>query len=259
MRRDIRLIAAIFGVLTALASPVLCEHDHALNLVQIAENDLRQGRHAAAVSTLKSAVQQAPNWFVTRSRLAVAYQAAEMEQAAAQQYGRIQRMTDDLDDDVRGEDNSQLRRQLITQCEAYMTMLVNRTRQGRGKAMLYAHPKIALVARRHSREMRDKGYFSHRSPREHLRTVAERFKSEFGFQPRCVAENLVRRWRSGQGISLSLANIAESQADLFESTGHRENILRDEVSHIGIGIAINNEGDYWVTQVFADLKGHPEH
>lgn len=257
MRKRFIIICAVIGLLACVSAHA--QTDQARELVSDAENAIERNQPAAAIDDLKAALQTSPDWPAVRSRLAVAYQMMGMKSAALQQYLRLQRMADTEEGSVSGPGSSPLGRQLITQCEAYMTLLLNDMRATRGKALLYPLPKMVSPARNHSREMRDEGYFSHTSPNDQQRSVSDRFISVFGFQPRCIAENLARRWRSGQGISLSLAHIAESQADLLESPGHRDNILREEVTHVAIGIAINNEGDYWVTQMFADLSDYRDY
>lgn len=254
MRKRFIIICAVIAMVVCISAHA--QTDRARELVSDAQNAIERGQPAAAVDDLKAALQTSPDWPAAHSRLAVAYQMMDMDAAALQQYLRLQRMADTMEGTISGPGSSPLGRQLITQCEAYMTLLLNDMRATKGMTLLYPLPKMVSPARGHSREMRDEGYFSHTSPNEETKTVGDRFGSVFGFQPRCIAENLARRWRSGQGISLSLAHIAESQADLLESPGHRENILREEVTHVAIGIAINEEGDYWVTQMFADLTDH---
>ena len=259
MKHPIRAAIAIIILVATVASVGLADEAEARDLVRAAEGHLQQHNYSAAIAELKSAIEQNPGWFVPYSRLAVAYQAVGMNGQALVQYRHLQHDADDLDRNIGGPGATQSRRKLITQCEAHMMLLLNHARRQNGKTMLYSHPKIALVARDHSREMRDRRYFGHTSPLQKNRTLVDRFKRKFGFQPKCLAENLARRWLSGGGVSLSLKNIADSHVDLLKSAGHRRNILRSGISHFGIGIAINNNGDYWVTQVFADLRDHPEH
>ena len=98
---------------------------------------------------------------------------------------------------------------------------------------------IAQVARDHSRQMRDRGFFGHRDPQG--RTVADRL-AEAGVPYRVAAENLART-----------ANIPNPAAwaheQLMQSAEHRPNILNPDFDLVGVGVA--REGStYWITQVF---------
>ena len=42
-----------------------------------------------------------------------------------------------------------------------------------------------------------------------------------------------------------------SAADLLKSPRHRDSILWDKVQEVGVGIAVNEHGDYWITEMFA--------
>jgi len=64
-----------------------------------------------------------------------------------------------------------------------------------------------------------------------------------------VGENISRRWRRPER-ALNHENIALSHGELMMSTGHRRNILHPDAVYLGIGIATNPQGDYWITQLF---------
>ena len=206
---------------------------------------------------LEEAAALEPEWYVPASRLAVAYQVCGQENAALQQYMRVQRMSFDADRQARRmtpqEEN------LLTEAEAYMTLLVNKTRLDEGEKAVWPHAQLAIVARHHAVEMRDRKYFSHDSPIRSRRTIVDRFRLVFGYRPRVVAENLSRRWTRGHGYTLNLAKIGQSHKDLLKSYGHRKNILMPGLTNIGVGCAVNSHGDYWLAQVFADLTGHAEY
>ncbi len=226
-------------------------------LVRNAEQDLSAQRAEAAIEKLQQAADMAPDWYVPPARLAVAYHVCGMETAALQQYLCVQRLSFERYDPDSG--CSEQVRQLLAEAEAYMSLLVNQTRREAGRRLLYTHPQMAIVGRHHALEMRDEGYFSHDSPTPARRTVVERFQLIFGFRPRVLGENLARRWRRGPGYSLSLAKIHDSYEDLLKSHGHRKTIMMPELTHFGVGIAVDQRGNYWVSQVFADMTGHPEY
>jgi hypothetical protein len=131
---------------------------------------------------------------------------------------------------------------------AELFMLVNKDRGANGLRMLRPHPMLSLQAMRHSEEMRDLGYFNHESPVAEHRTPAQRFLELFGFRPYILGENIAVR-RGGE-FSLKLDGIRDSHKQLMSSPGHRANILGDKYTDLGLGIAANERGDYWVTEEF---------
>jgi len=116
--------------------------------------------------------------------------------------------------------------------------------------VLIPDPTVGVVARRHSEEMRDKNYFDHHSPTPGLGNCQDRFRAIHGYKPRCIGENVARRW--GSLYSLRLEKILASHTDLMNSPGHRKNILYPTFEWLGIGIASNPNGDYWITEVFVE-------
>jgi len=133
--------------------------------------------------------------------------------------------------------------------EQRLFALVNEERRNKGLPELLADDTLTKVAREHSGEMRDKGYFAHESPTRGRREPIDRYMLYASRKPKCIAENVARRW--GSRPSLNAENMARTHEDLMKSKYHRDNILRKEVTHLGVGIASNEKGDYWVTQVFA--------
>ena len=247
-------LAAVVLPATGLAADV---SQSAIQLVRSAEQDISAQRGKAAIEKLQQAAEMEPEWYVPPARLATAYQICGMETAALQQYLRVQQISFERYEPD-GEFSPQVR-QLLAETEGYMSLLVNKTRRQAGRMPLYTHPQMAVVGRRHALEMRDKSYFSHQSPTPSRRTVVDRFQLVFPFRPCVVAENLSRRWRRGHGYTLSLAKIHDSYEDLLKSHDHRSTVLLPELTHLGIGIVVNAKGDYWVSQIFADMTGHPEY
>ncbi len=255
--QSIGLLVGLAAVVLPVVGPAADVSQGAIQLVRSAEQDISAQRGKAAIEKLQQAADMAPEWYVPPARLATAYQICGMETAALQQYMRVQRISLERYDP--GSGFSSEVRQLLAEAEGYMSLLVNRTRRQGGRRLLYTHPQMAVVGRRHALEMRDKDYFSHDSPTPSRRTIVDRFRLVFPFRPRVLGENLSRRWRRGQGYTLSLAKIRNSYEDLLGSHGHRRTILLPELTHLGIGIAVNDKGDYWVSQIFADMTGHPEY
>ena len=123
---------------------------------------------------------------------------------------------------------------------AHALVLVNADRAQHGLHALHWDAELARVARDHSVDMRDHGFFGHVSPTTGLHTArleAARYRAV------ASAENLAHN-----------VSIAEAQAGLMHSLGHRRNLLDPDVTHLGIGIAGADEDGqrrWWLTQLFA--------
>lgn len=135
--------------------------------------------------------------------------------------------------------------------EATLVYLVNQERTSRGLPALWPDLTLGEMARQHSEEMRDLGYFSHGSPLRRNCTLENRFRNAFNIAPRAVAENVSRM--AGTLWSFTPENIRDSHERLMSSPGHCENILWDRPDHIGVGVAVSHCGDYWITEDFALL------
>ncbi len=138
---------------------------------------------------------------------------------------------------------------LVTPYEDQLVGLINQARQANGLKALRPHPALAEVARAHSAAMRDLGFFSHTSPKPGYSGAMDRFLKRFEGYPQHLAENLSRRyWRPTP--ALNAQNIALSHDELMHSPQHCRNILLPDVQYVGVGIAVNAEGDYWITELF---------
>ena len=116
-----------------------------------------------------------------------------------------------------------------------MLALVNVQRAAAGCGALTADSALAAVARAHSADMRDRGFFDHVNPD--------------GLDPFDRAERA--------GVSARAENIASGQPDpaavmdaWMNSAGHRANILNCSLNRLGVGIADGSGGPWW-TQLFA--------
>ena len=121
--------------------------------------------------------------------------------------------------------------------------LTNEQREKNGLPSLVMDERLNEAALTHSLEMFELNYQSHYSPTPGRRTVKERMK-QAGITPRVQAENIFHC----EGFpDEQLAQLSVDQ--WMKSRGHRANILRREVSHIGLGV-VNQDGKFYVTQVF---------
>jgi uncharacterized protein YkwD len=125
----------------------------------------------------------------------------------------------------------------LTRLEKEMFELVNADRKAHQKPPLRYDPRLADVARAHSTDMLENGFFAHRSPR--TGRIADRLR-DAEIRVMSGAENIARN------LSLERA-----ERRLMKSPGHRTNILSELYSHCGVGIVRAANGPYYITQVFA--------
>jgi uncharacterized protein YkwD len=119
--------------------------------------------------------------------------------------------------------------------EAEVLALVNAERAAAGCAAVTADDELAAMARAHSEDRRDRGFFGDvESDGQDPVDPAERA----GLVPR--AENIA----AGQ------QDAAEVMAAWMDSPGHRANILDCDLTLLGTGVATGTGGPWW-TQLFA--------
>lgn len=120
--------------------------------------------------------------------------------------------------------------------------LVNDEREGRGGDALIWDDDLTAVARAHSQDMVDRGFFSHTNPDG--KALGERLQAA-GIAYRMAGENIA--WNQGY------ADPAGTAVDgWMNSSGHRDNILRTAFTHSGMGVAKTASDAYYFTQVFVD-------
>ncbi|MBI2022100.1 CvpA family protein [Candidatus Daviesbacteria bacterium] len=122
--------------------------------------------------------------------------------------------------------------------EDKMIDLVNEERSKLGLKILTFNSDLRDVARGHSTDMFQRGYFSHNSPEG--KNVADRAE-EKGIKYLVIGENLA------YAPDLSLAH-----QGLMNSEGHRANILSEDYNKIGIGIMDGGIYGLMITQVFSN-------
>lgn len=121
---------------------------------------------------------------------------------------------------------------------------VNDVRRRNALAPLADDGRLASLARAHSDDMARRGYFEHVSPDG--QRPADRLRAA-GYDYSRVAENLYwttrYRSRSNRGTDwISARELArETVASWMESPGHRRNLLLADVSHGGVGIALDGD------------------
>ena len=121
--------------------------------------------------------------------------------------------------------------------ENQVIQLTNQERAKHGLKPLVADWELSRVARFKSADMRDKNYFSHTSP-----TYGSPFTmmQNFGVSYRSAGENIAAGQTTAQAVVTAWMN----------SPGHRENILKQSYTHIGVGYAQGGQQRHYWTQMF---------
>jgi len=122
--------------------------------------------------------------------------------------------------------------------EAQMLELINKERAQLDMKPLVRDPKLDAVARDHSIEMLQKGYFAHdtlegQSPFDRMRDGGVGFN------------------RAGENLALA-PTVGLAHQGLMDSPGHRANILQPAFGRVGIGAARADGRGRMFTQDFAD-------
>jgi uncharacterized protein YkwD len=120
--------------------------------------------------------------------------------------------------------------------EAEMLILVNQERRKHGLQILKPDPELTQVARDHSAEMLERGYFSHYTPE--------------GLDPFDRMKNAgVRFLTGGENIAIT-QTLPMAHTGLMNSPGHRANILNPAFGRLGIGILDAGWYGLMITQAF---------
>ena len=149
------------------------------------------------------------------------------------------------------------RKMLLAAVEEIVLERVNFEREQHGLSPLELEPDLTRVARIHSVDMLEQEFFSHTNPRGQgpAERVAQRHRTLVG----TTAENI---WMGIRGELIEVPELARDIMDsLMGSEGHRQNILAEGITHIGIGI-YSSAGrafmstEITATQLFAKVQGY---
>ena len=129
----------------------------------------------------------------------------------------------------------------IRALEQEMFERVNETRRLNKLPLFVYDESLADIARSHSLDMRDHDFFAHESPS--TGTIDDRLRiSRYDFVT--ARENLAYD-----------VDIPDAHKHLMGSPGHRENLLSQDVTHIGVGVVKQTRAGYqdaiFVTEVFS--------
>ncbi|QDI93091.1 hypothetical protein EPH95_09745 [Salicibibacter halophilus] len=126
----------------------------------------------------------------------------------------------------------------VTEYEREVVDLTNEEREAHGLSPLELDTDLAEVATAKSDDMRENDYFSHQSPV---------YGSPFDMMEEYGVDFTV----AGENIAMGQQSPEQVVNGWMESEGHRENILREDFTHIGVGHVDQDGigGGYW-TQMF---------
>ncbi len=247
LQLGIAVLLVLLAAAPCWAEPALSEVVHACVLLEQGKQAFEQQQASEAEQCLTEAARLRPQWYLPHQWLALVYQKAGNKEAALHSYRQIQLASLESSDSLRM--NPPKYTDALLDCEALMAWLINKTRWEAGIQCVLPEPRLAQVARQHSMEMRDLHYFSHESPVSGRRTCVDRFENLFEFSPQLIAENVARRW--GTGDFLTPEKMRQTHRAFLSTTSHRRNLLMASVERLGVGIAVDDKGNYWVTELLA--------
>ena len=125
----------------------------------------------------------------------------------------------------------------VKNVEEEVLSLVNQERSKIGLKPLEMDWELSRVARMKSQDMAQKNYFSHTSP-----TYGSPFDmmKQFGINFRTAGENIASGQQTPKEVMESWMN----------SQGHRENILKPDYTHLGVGYYRGGSYGHMWTQMF---------
>lgn len=127
--------------------------------------------------------------------------------------------------------------QSILDWEKQVIELVNEERAKADLPPLEYDEKLAMSARVKSEDMRDEAYFDHISP---VYGTPFEMMSEFGIDYMYAGENIAVGYTSPEAVVKAWMN----------SPGHKQNILSEDYTHIGVGYAKGGDYLHYWTQQF---------
>ena len=121
----------------------------------------------------------------------------------------------------------------VSNYEEQVLTLVNAEREKEGKAPLAMDAKLREAAKVRAEEISREGHFSHTRPDGSLCiSIYDEFNISYAFR--------------GENIAMGYGTPAAVMEGWMKSEGHRENILKDVYSAIGIGCYKKEGNIYWV-------------
>jgi len=115
--------------------------------------------------------------------------------------------------------------------------LTNASRVRNGFGALEWDGHVSGTARKHSQDMAANDYFSHEN---------KQGKSPFDR----MKDDLVSFRGAGENLAYGQSSSIFAHEGLMNSAGHRENILLDNYSHLGVGVSFNEKSQPYYTENF---------
>ncbi|MBD7983839.1 serine protease [Sporosarcina sp. Sa2YVA2] len=115
--------------------------------------------------------------------------------------------------------------------------LTNAARVRHGRSILQWNDAISETARKHSVDMAIHNYFSH-----------DNLEGQSPFDR--MKEDSIKYRRAGENLAYGQSSSIFAHEGLMNSKGHRDNILIEDYSHLGIGVAFNEEFQPYYTENF---------
>lgn len=125
----------------------------------------------------------------------------------------------------------------ISKLENEVIRLVNEERSKNGRSPLASNNELNRLARLKSEDFVKNNYFSHSSP-------------TYGTPFDMMRDNGISFTAAGENIASGQKNAEEVMKHWMASSGHRENILNPTYNQIGVGVAKDNQGKLYWTQMF---------
>ena len=142
--------------------------------------------------------------------------------------------------------------------EQQINARINSERHADNLNPLVLDDRLLAIAREHSRDMVNRGYFNHvdpdgSAPKDRLHAAGYtclKISGENIFQNNLFSRVTIRGNQKSYDWN-SLDQIAESTVkEWMASPGHRQNILQKLYLRTGVGVAIAGNGQVFITQVF---------
>ena len=121
--------------------------------------------------------------------------------------------------------------------EQILLNLLNQDRARNGLPALALDPELSRLAKLKSSDMNSNHYFAHESP---TYGTAGQMLDSFNYKYQGVGENIAH-----------YGSVEKAEAAFMSSDGHRRNILGSQWEKVGIGVAYDENGNVYVTQLFA--------
>ena len=146
----------------------------------------------------------------------------------------------------------------VVELEQRIAALINLQRQENGVNALAIDPGLSKVARDHSQDMVNRGFFSHvnpdgEAPRDRLHLAGytcSKMSGENIYQNNLYSRVTIRGNQKTYDLNSSEQIAETTVSGWMNSPGHRQNILQKSYSRTGLGAAIAPNGQILITQIF---------